>query len=177
MSFVDTLRYWGARAGERLDDPRAEAASREAHFVKSEFFARRLPPEGISAVLAHLAQDRIEGQSRELDFSPWGGAYNRRRPDDTAFVHRDPLFWVKHAAVVDASTSPDERAAAHRWVTGSWELVHPWGTGRVFPNFPDPDLEDWGHAYYGTNYERLLVVKRRYDPENVFRFRQSLPVG
>jgi FAD/FMN-containing dehydrogenase len=47
--------------------------------------------------------------------------------------------------------------------------------GGVFPNFPDPDLTDWAHAYHGTNYERLTRVKASYDPDNVFRFHQSLP--
>lgn len=46
----------------------------------------------------------------------------------------------------------------------------------MFPNFPDPDLEDWASAYFGTNLDRLLSVKARYDPGNLFRFRQSLPV-
>ena len=50
------------------------------------------------------------------------------------------------------------------------------GHGRVFPNFPDPDLEDWAHAYYGKNRDRLLDVRARYDPGNLFRFHQSLPV-
>jgi FAD/FMN-containing dehydrogenase len=46
----------------------------------------------------------------------------------------------------------------------------------VYPNFPDLDLEDWGRAYYGANYDRLLRVKAKYDPGNFFRFRQSLPI-
>lgn len=176
MPYGDTLRFWAARAGERLEDPHTAPAGRAIHIVKSEFFAYAVPPEAISVLLDRLTEGRVAGQSRELDFSPWGGAYNRVRADATAFVHRDPLFWVKHAAVVDADAPPAERAAAEGWVTGSWGSVHRWATGGVFPNFPDPDLEDWGHAYYGTNLERLLDVKARYDPENVFRFPQSLPL-
>jgi len=44
----------------------------------------------------------------------------------------------------------------------------------VFQNFADPDLEDWAEAYYGPNLGRLMQVKGRYDPENVFRSEQTL---
>jgi FAD/FMN-containing dehydrogenase len=176
MSYEDTLRYWAARAGEELEDPRAEPAAREIHLVRSEFFERPLPTEVLSALLERFAQDRAAGQSRELDLSPWGGAYSRVQADATAFVHREPLFWIKHAVVLPPEANAGELAAAHGWVTASWSSVHPWGTGGVFPNFPDPDLEDWAHAYYGANLARLLRVKARYDPENIFRFRQSLPL-
>ncbi len=47
-------------------------------------------------------------------------------------------------------------------------MVHPWGWGGVYPNFPDPELENAGRAYYGTNLERLIRVKRKYDPYDVF---------
>jgi hypothetical protein len=95
----------------------------------------------------------------------------------TAFVHRDARFQLKHAAVVDPQASTAATHAAHRWVTRSWALVHPWGSGRVFPNFPDPDLEDWAHAYYGSNYDRLVRIKARYDQAGLFHFHQSLPAG
>jgi FAD/FMN-containing dehydrogenase len=44
----------------------------------------------------------------------------------------------------------------------------------VYPNFPDPELEDWARAYHGANLDRLMRVKATYDPENVFRFSQSI---
>lgn len=146
-------------------------------FAKSEFFRRPLPTDAIAALVETLSRGRVAGESRELDFMPWGGAYNRVRPDATAFVHREELFQLKHAAVVDPPAPMPEVAAAPRWVSRSWASVHRWGSGRVFQNFADRDLDNWAHAYYGTNYDRLVRVKARYDPANVFRFHQSLPTG
>ena len=78
------------------------------------------------------------------------------------------------AATVEAGASLEARQAAQAQVTRSWASVHPFGSGRVFQNFADPDLEDWPQAYYGPNLERLMRVKERHDPENVFRSEQSL---
>jgi SAM-dependent methyltransferase len=98
-----------------------------------------------------------------------GGAYNRVAADATAFVHRDELFQLKHAVIVDPQGSTGEKEAAHRWVARSWATVHPWGSGRVFQNFADLDLSS-GRGAYGTNYNRLVTIKARYDPVNFFRF-------
>jgi FAD/FMN-containing dehydrogenase len=177
MSYADTMGWWAARAGERIEDPRAVPATRAIHLIRSEFFARSLPAEATASLIERLTEGRVERQSRELDLSPWGGAYNRVAADRTAFVHRDAAFWIKHAAAVDADASSEAVAVARNWVDASWNEVHPWSTGGVFPNFADPELDDWGHAYHGPNFERLCRIKARYDPDNVFRFRQSLPLG
>jgi FAD/FMN-containing dehydrogenase len=177
MSFRQTTRYWGERASrDRVEGDPPGQELRGCRFIKSEFFNRPLSAEVIEALLENFLKSRVGGQSRELDFSPWGGGYNRISADATAFVHRDDLFWLKHATEIEPGASIAEREGAHQWVTRSWGAVHPWGTGRVFPNFPDPDLEDWPQAYYGRNRDRLLDVKARYDPGNLFRFHQSLPV-
>jgi FAD/FMN-containing dehydrogenase len=180
LSYWDTVERW-ARLDHTTSDPAGVAppgqvAPRGYHVIKSEFFARPLPAEAIAALLGNLTDRRVPGQARELDFSPWGGAYNRVPADATAFVHRDQLYWLKHAVVIDPAAPTAAKQAAHRWANRSWALVHRWGSGRVFPNFADPDLEGWADAYYGGNLDRLRRVKARYDPGNDFRFHQSMPV-
>jgi berberine-like enzyme len=102
-----------------------------------------------------------------------GGAYNRVADDATAFAHRGARFLLKHTAVVAPGARAAERAAARDWLERSFALVHPWGSGRVYPNFPDPDLADWANAYYGDNHERLSRVKRAYDPDSLLRFAEQ----
>jgi FAD/FMN-containing dehydrogenase len=142
-----------------------EGGTEEGHiYTRSEFFAQPLPADVVAALIEHVARDRVPGQARELDFSPWGGAYNRKRPDETAFPHRDARFLLKHAAVID----PDGDAAAARgWVDQAWATVHPYGTGGVYPNFPDPQLEDPERAYYLGNLERLRRIQAAYGPGRV----------
>jgi FAD/FMN-containing dehydrogenase len=142
---------------------------------RSEFFRRPLPPDTIKSLVDAFAAGREPGRARELDFTPWGGAYNRPPVEATAFAHRSERFLVKHAVVLEALASGRERDAAREWLARSWAIVRPHGSDGVFPSFPDPDLPDWPRAYHGANYERLTRIKARYDPDNLFRFHQSLP--
>ncbi len=137
-------------------------------FSKSEYFRGPLPSEAIAALLEHFTRDRAPGQSRELDFTPWGGAYNRVPAHATGFAHRDALFLLKQAVVLNGRASSEQRDGARLWLRRSWEAVHPWGSGGVYPNFPDPELDDEGNAYYGANRERVVAVKERYDPDGCF---------
>jgi FAD/FMN-containing dehydrogenase len=143
-------------------------------FSKSEFFRRPLSGDAIASLLDNLATARSARETRVLDFTPWGGAYNRVGADATAFAHREERFLIKHGVMLDPEAPSDEQQAARRWLTRSWEIVHPFGSGGVYPNFPDPELDDWERAYHGDNYARLARVKAEYDPANVFGFPQSV---
>jgi FAD/FMN-containing dehydrogenase len=144
-------------------------------YCKSEFFRERLPSDAIERLIGLLAADRRAGEARELDFSPWGGGYNRVPAGATAFPHRDARFLLKPGAVLAPGADP---APARDWLAQAWDSVHPYGTGGAYVNFPDPELEDPERAYHGDNLERLQRVKQAYDPDGVFRFPQSLsPVG
>ncbi|HEY3773679.1 MAG TPA: FAD-binding oxidoreductase [Solirubrobacteraceae bacterium] len=164
------LAEYDVWSGERRSVQRESGHS----YSKSEFFRHELPAEVSAELLAHLADRRGQREARVLDFTPWAGAYNRVPADATAFAHRGERFLLKHEAVVDPAASEAERQAARDWLSRSWELVHPSGSGGVYPNFPDPELRESARAYHGANLDRLTQVKATYDPESVFRFDQSI---
>ncbi len=60
------------------------------------------------------------------------------------------------------------------WLRGFYEAMAPWRSGAAYVNYPDPDLVDFEHAYFGANLTRLQAVKRAYDPGNVFNGFQSV---
>jgi FAD/FMN-containing dehydrogenase len=162
-----TLTYREAKRHLSEEAP-PEPGSEPYAYSKSEFFSRSLPAEAVDALVALL---REAPGDCDLDFSPWGGAYNRVRPDATAFAHRGARFLLKHGVAVAPDADP---APAREWLARSWGLAHPWGTGGVYPNFPDPDLGDALRAYHGPNLERLRQVKAAYDPDRVFDFHQAV---
>jgi FAD/FMN-containing dehydrogenase len=171
LQYTAAKRYlWEHAPG--AEPSAASAAGDQAQaalaFSKSEFFRRELPREAIAALVDHLEARRAPGQARELDFTPWGGAYTRLNPDATAFPHRRERYLLKHAVSLDTNASTERQDAARNWLTQSWELVAPWGSGGVFPNFADPGLTDFATAYYGANRNRLLRIKAEYDADNVF---------
>lgn len=170
--YIESKRY----LSEHGPGESAQGPSPAHSFSKSEFFGGVLPSDVITALLNNFTARRAPGQTRTLDFTPWGGAYNRVKPEATAFVHRAHRFLLKHDVAVDAAAAPAEHHEASDWLARSWEIVHPWGSGGVYPNFPDPDLDDAATAYYGANLERLLRVKATYDPGNLFHG-SSTPVG
>jgi FAD/FMN-containing dehydrogenase len=72
---------------------------------------------------------------------------------------------------------PGERDAdAYRqWIRDAWARVRPFSTGATYINFQTGD-EDAARvrASYGANFQRLLELKRQYDPENLFRTNRNI---
>jgi FAD/FMN-containing dehydrogenase len=155
MAFRDLKRSFAGTGGPAADAPVTTTS-------RSEFFARALPPAAVGTLLGELTSGLSRGR-RELNFTAMGGAYNRVAADATAFAHRGERFLLEHAAEDDAG-----------WVDRSWAIAHTHGSGRVYPNFPDPQLDGWAAAYHGGNLARLVAVKQAYDPGRLFRFPQAV---
>jgi FAD/FMN-containing dehydrogenase len=134
---------------------------------RAEFFARPLPRPMLAALTTHLARDRAYGVYRDLELIPWGGAI--AAPHGGPIAHRDEAFLVKHSVQTGTHATDATRAAATAWVTDSWAITHPAGTGRGYPNYPDPTRPADPAYYYGAHLPTLREVKATYDPADVFR--------
>lgn len=111
----------------------------------------------------------------DLRFFQTGGMVNAMDPGATAFVHRSsqwlPLvgfYWT-----AQDRTTPGLVEEGHLWQDAFYAQIQRDfnGTG-AFQNFPDPSLENWAAAYYGSNLPRLQAVKAQYDPGCLFDFPQ-----
>jgi hypothetical protein len=162
------MRYGSLKNYLAVRGPGDQEDEQGRPYMKSEFFREPLPAGAVEALVAIFVRGRRPGEARKLDFMPWGGAYNRVSVDATAFPHREELFLLEHSVVVPASFDAAATEAARAWLSDSWQLVHPSGSGGVYGNFPDTDLPDEHRAYWGGNLERVRRVKEKYDPQGVF---------
>lgn len=148
------------RVKSSLTDPR-ESPTHPVR-IRSEFFARPMTDRTVTSLLGRLGTPGRTGR-RQLAFTAMGGAYNRVAEGATAFAHRGERFLLEHVG-----------APGDRWVDASWAVAHADGSGRVYPNFPDPALDDWTAAYHAGNHARLVAVKHAYDPDRFFDFPQAI---
>ena len=102
-----------------------------------------------------------------------GGRNDEIAPDATAFVHRkgNQSWLLLNAHWSDQANGPEKI----KWVTEFYDAIRPYLSGFAYQNAPDLALKDYLHEYYGSNLERLVEIKKQYDPENVFNYPQSIP--
>jgi FAD/FMN-containing dehydrogenase len=99
-----------------------------------------------------------------------GGAVARVPDDAMAFSHRGATFMAHPVAAWD-SPADDERHVA--WVKGVTDAFEPLLTGGVYLNFMT-ELDRVQRGYSPEKWDRLVALKERYDPDNLFRFNQNI---
>jgi FAD/FMN-containing dehydrogenase len=167
-SWLDLQLRWAGCLGNPLSECRAFEPTRFA--ASSDYVGKRLPPAGIATMRSAI--EARQGSSGAVLLDAYGGAVNRVPPAATAFVHRRELFSCQYFS---AWSSPAADASSRAWIQGLRTRMRPYASGAAYQNYIDPARSDWKRAYYGANLGRLVAVKRKYDPDNVLRFGQSVP--
>jgi FAD/FMN-containing dehydrogenase len=98
------------------------------------------------------------------------GAVTRVPATATAFPHREPHYALGIFAMWEG-TEPEPHL---RWVRRFADAMHRFSTGTVYVNYLGEEGDARVRAAYGPNFERLVAVKTRYDPGNLFRLNQNI---
>lgn len=138
------------------------------HYWKSDF-VNELSDEAI-AVHAEYGP-RVPNVTSLMHLYPLDGAVQDVAEGDTAFSHRDARF-VHIIAGIDSE--PANMPAHRDWVRSYWSALHPHSAGGSYLNFLMDEGQDRIRATYRDNYPRLLDLKQKHDPENLFHMNQNI---
>ncbi|NIM52831.1 MAG: FAD-binding protein [Gemmatimonadales bacterium] len=154
---------------QRAFDPLLTPGSR--NYWKSHDFTE-LSDGAIDVIVDYAG--RLPTPQCEIFLAQLGGAVGRVPAEATAYTHRDAEF------VLNVHTRWDDPAEDDKCVSWARELFDrsaPFATGGVYINFMPEDEGDRVGAAYGSNYERLVELKNKYDSENFFRLNQNIQPG
>lgn len=133
-------------------------------------FTRGLPDELIEIAVARFAS--VPSPMTAILFEHFHGAVTRVGATETAVPHRDEGW---NLLLPSVWTDPADTAASVAWTRETFAALRPhFGSGRWLNYLGDDQADDAIRAAYGPNYDRLVEVKRRYDPDNVFHLNHNI---
>jgi FAD/FMN-containing dehydrogenase len=174
---IEPVRHFGTPIGEFIGvqpyrmwqqafDPLLTPGAR--NYWKSHNFADL--PDGLIDVVIKSIQKLPDDQC-EIFFGMIGGATMKPAADATAYSHRDTMY-VCNVHGRWESASEDQKCID--WSRAFFKDAAPFATGGVYVNFLTDDEKDRVAAAYGSNYNRLMEVKAKYDPNNLFCMNQNI---
>jgi FAD/FMN-containing dehydrogenase len=149
-----------------------EAFARGRRYYFKSNFTCSISDDAIATLVEQFAT--APSKMSMVYFQQLGNAANRIDAGDTAFSHRDALCeWGCDAAWLD----PSEDTANIAWARQVAEAMRPFNSGSDYVNHIGLETEEGADrikAAFGANYDRLVGLKNRYDPTNLFRHNQNI---
>ncbi len=136
----------------------------------------RLDDAAIDTLVEHCGAQTWPGTAADLHHM--GGAFGRVAEDDTPFPNRSAQFWLNIYGFWPNAADDPARVA---WVKEFSDAIRSYAQAGQYVNFLGADTADPRQkavaAYGPDKLERLTAVKRRYDPDNLFRINHNIPPG
>ncbi len=138
------------------------------HYWKANFVTE-LTDEAIAAHLVH--GPKVPVVNSTVHIYPINGACHQVASDETAFAYRDANFAT---VIAGMWPDPEQNEANTKWVRDYYDETAPLSEEGGYVNFMAGDDQDRIKANYKGNYDRLVQVKRAYDPDNLFHLNQNI---
>lgn len=107
----------------------------------------------------------------QMHMYPISGAASKPGPTDTPWAYRD----AKYAGVfVGVDADPANAEKITNWAKSYQEALHPYSSGGAYTNFMMDEGQERVRDSYRQNYDRLVEIKTKYDPKNLFRVNQNI---
>ena len=132
-------------------------------------FMKELSDEAIALHAEHGA--KLPTLLSTMHMYPVDGAAGRVKNDATAWAYRDAKW---SSVIVGVDPDPAKKETITNWAREYWTALHPHSAGGAYVNFMMDEGEERVKATYGKNYARLTKIKKKYDPNNVFRVNQNI---
>ncbi|WP_353151685.1 FAD-binding oxidoreductase [Pollutimonas bauzanensis] len=174
---IKPLRTFGTPLGEHVGvqpyvawqqafDPLLTPGTR--NYWKSHNFS--VLADGLFDVVIEYVK-KLPSPQCEIFFGAIGRATERQAPDAMAYAHRDAKFVMNVHGRWD---DPADDKSCIAWARDYFNASAPYASGGVYVNFLTSDEGDRIRSAYGSNYDRLAQIKRKYDPDNLFRTNQNI---
>jgi FAD/FMN-containing dehydrogenase len=141
--------------------------------ISRNMFMDHVDRDVAAVMLDHLRAS--DATMRVVQLRPLGGAYARVPVDATAYAHRSSPIMVNVAAFHDGTDADIARRGA--WVDELSRALDQGDHGAYVNFLTDEGPERVRAAYPGATWDRLVEIKGRYDPTNLFRLNQNIPPG
>ena len=166
---VDAVQPMPYAALQSMLDGPGDAIKLRGYYKFS--FIDTLTDGAVDAILT--SADSAPSTASVVLLHPLGGAYARVGAMDTALGHRDADWGIQ---VLAQWLEPERDMTNRGWVRAFTDALSPWSRPAGFPNFiaEAGDSEGVRAAYGAERYARLVEVKDRWDPENVFRLNHNI---
>lgn len=140
-------------------------------YSRCAYFARPLQASDYQDILQYY-YDTAPNQYTIMAMECYGGKINQVAPSAMAFMHRNVLFDLFADGFFNEETNDQEENKI--WIEDLFTFLSQYTNGHSYQNYPNRLQLDWKWAYYGNQYSRLVEIKQKYDPENFFRYLQSI---
>ncbi len=167
---MEAKPYWeGQEILSEKGDP--EYAHERSRFIKGY-----LDPSAIQTIINNLGSWPGTSKGVTWKFFLLGGAIDNKLPEEMAMVHRGYTMLSSIDLEWTTEDSSDTIAVNEAWLDNFHQQMAPFTSDHCYQNFIDPHEQDYLHAYYGQNLDRLTIVKNKYDPDNMFTYGQAIPL-
>ena len=137
----------------------------------SRFVSRKYSYDELSNLVDMINDPRPEGsQTTLLNLYGLGGKVSEINKSDTAFYYRDSIYIISLESNFEDNEYKDENS---KWIYEKSNYIYNITIGSYI-NFPNYPVKNYLYEYYGDNYQSLQKIKKRYDPLNLFTFKQGI---